>query len=411
MINKKISKIIGPAAGIMVFMMSIGIIPVQAYASETQSIQNEESLSKSGNVNYEIEQNGVKLTITDIIGTRNKIKINATITREDGFDEDIKSHRSIELNMHKEKEESNGGGSSWSYPNKNTIEISSEEKSENGFSEKGNIRADLVIGEYDFNGSLVIPVDFTESFKQYMKTDLDVNIDKNNKVLGFESDAIGTSIIVSRPVEDIRHGSYYSIMEPCFIIKVGNKMYRTDYIGGRSYSEDDETYKCNFESEKLTYNDIKDADSISIIPVKCTMTYDEIEAKYNDSSLYEKLSKEAVTENNVKYNKEVEFTDGTKGEIKVERANNKIRVYCSSDSDIKSFMLAEGISSIFTDGSDDYRNSVYEDDKVICKDENAENQYIAEFEDSHPEMMLETHIDTIMLNSDKFDIGDEIKIK
>ena len=74
-------------------------------------------------------------------------------------------------------------------------------------------------------------------------------------------------------------------------------------------------------------------------------------------------------------------------------------------------MLAEGISSIFTDGSDDYRNSVYEDDKVICKDENAENQYIAEFEDSHPEMMFETHIDTIMLNSDKFDIGDEIKIK
>lgn len=51
MINKKISKIIGPAAGIMVFMMSIGIIPVQAYAAETQSIQNEASLSKSGNVN------------------------------------------------------------------------------------------------------------------------------------------------------------------------------------------------------------------------------------------------------------------------------------------------------------------------------------------------------------------------
>ena len=74
-------------------------------------------------------------------------------------------------------------------------------------------------------------------------------------------------------------------------------------------------------------------------------------------------------------------------------------------------MLAESINSIFTDGSDDYRNFVYEDDKVICKDENAENQYIAEFEDSHPEMMFETHIDTIMLNIHKFDIGDEIKIK
>ena len=411
MINKKISKIIGPAAGIMVFMMSIGIMPVQAYAAETKSIQNEASLSKSGNVNYEIEQNGVKLTVTNVIGTKNRIKMNATITREDGFDEKIQGHRSIELNMYKEKEEFNSGGTSWSYPNENTIEISAEEESENGFSEKGNIRADLVIGEYDFNGSIVIPVDFTESFKQYMKHDLDVNIEKNYNITGFESDVIGTRIIVTRPVDDMMYGNNNSVVDPYFIIKLGNKMYRAMDIGGSGYSSDDETYKCNFESEKLTYNDIKDADSISIIPVKCTMTYDEIEAKYNDSSLYEKLSKEAVTENNVKYNKEVEFTDGTKGEIKVERSNNKIRVYCSSDSDIKSFMLAEGISSIFTDGSDDYRNSVYEDDKVICKDENAENQYIAEFEDSHPEMMFETHIDTIMLNSHKFDIGDEIKIK
>ena len=107
MINKKISKIIGPAAGIMVFMMSIGIIPVQAYAAETKSIQNEASLSKSGNVNYEIEQNGVKLTVTNVIGTKNRIKMNATITREDGFDEKIQGHRSIELNMYKEKEEFN----------------------------------------------------------------------------------------------------------------------------------------------------------------------------------------------------------------------------------------------------------------------------------------------------------------
>ena len=96
MINKKISKIIGPAAGIMVFMMSIGIIPVQAYAAETKSIQNEASLSKSGNVNYEIEQNGVKLTVTNIIGTKNRIKMNATITREDGFNEKIQGHRSME---------------------------------------------------------------------------------------------------------------------------------------------------------------------------------------------------------------------------------------------------------------------------------------------------------------------------
>ena len=105
MINKKLSRIIGPAAGVMVFMMSVGIIPVQAYAAETQSVQNEAALLNDSNVNYEIEQNGVKLKVTDIVGTKNKIKINATITNKDGFGEDIYSHRSIELRMYMDKQE------------------------------------------------------------------------------------------------------------------------------------------------------------------------------------------------------------------------------------------------------------------------------------------------------------------
>lgn len=52
-----------------------------------------------------------------------------------------------------------------------------------------------------------------------------------------------------------------------------------------------------------------------------------------------------------------------------------------------------------------------EDSVIMYKDENAENQYVAEFKDSYPEMMFETHIDVILLSSDKFKIGDEIKIK
>ena len=73
--------------------------------------------------------------------------------------------------------------------------------------------------------------------------------------------------------------------------------------------------------------------------------------------------------------------------------------------------MAESISGLFTDGSEDYSNSIFEDDKVMYKDENAENQYVAEFKDSYPEMMFETHMDVILLSSDKFNIGDEIRIK
>ena len=407
MVNKKISRIIGPAAGIMVFMMSIGIIPVQAYDVDTQSVKSEAAISGNENMNYEIEQNGIKLKITDIIGTKNRIKIDAYITREDGFDEDIHSHRNMELNIYMDKAKVNSSSTSWSYPDNKTIKINSEQESDDGFLEKGNIRADLVLGDYDFNGSLVIPVDFTESFNQYMKKDLDVSFDKNDKITGFESDAIGTRLILLRDIDDTRYG----VSEPSFIIKVGNKIYFASYSGGRSYSSADESYKCYFETQNLTYNDIKDAESISVIPIKSTFTSDDIEKQYKDNSYYEKLLKEAVVSDNIKYNKEVNFTDGTKGELKVERTGDKINIYCSSDSDNKSLILANGIYGIFTDGIDDYSNSIFEKNKTMFKDENTENQYVVQFKDSHPEMMFQANIDILSLNSDKFDIGDEIKIK
>lgn len=411
MVNKKISRIIGPAAGIMVFMMSIGIIPVQAYDVDTQSVKSEAAILGNENMNYEIEQNGIKLKVKDIIGTKNKIKIDASITREDGFDDDIHSHRNIELNIYMDKSNVNSSGTSWSYPDDKTIEINSEQESEDGFLERGNIRADLVIGDYDFNGSLVIPVDFTESFKQYMKKDLDVSFDKNDKITRFESDAIGTRLILLRDIDDTRYGVSDYKIEPSFIIKVENKIYSASYGGGRKYSSDDESYTCYFETQNLTYNDIKDAESISVIPIKSTFESDEIEKQSKDSSYYEKLLKEAVVSDNIKYNKEVNFTDGTKGELKVERTEDKINIYCSSDSDNKSLILAKGIYGIFTDGSDDYSNSIFEDNKTIFKDENTENQYVVQFTDSHPKMMFEANIDIFSLNSDKFDIGNEIKIK
>ena len=106
-----------------------------------------------------------------------------------------------------------------------------------------------------------------------MKHDLDVNIEKNYNITGFESDVIGTRIIVTRPVDDMMYGNNDSVVDPYFIIKLGNKMYRAMDIGGSGYSSDDETYKCNFESEKLTYNDIKDADSISTMIVHYMKNY------------------------------------------------------------------------------------------------------------------------------------------
>ncbi len=65
MINKKVSKIIGPVAGVMGFMIAMGAVSVPVYAAET-------ILSQSADSNYEINQNGVKFKVTNIIGTRDE---------------------------------------------------------------------------------------------------------------------------------------------------------------------------------------------------------------------------------------------------------------------------------------------------------------------------------------------------
>ena len=47
----------------------------------------------------------------------------------------------------------------------------------------------------------------------------------------------------------------------------------------------------------------------------------------------------------------------------------------------------------------------------MYKDENAENQYIVQFNDSYPDKTFEVHFDSIILNSDKFGIGSEIAVR
>lgn len=52
-----------------------------------------------------------------------------------------------------------------------------------------------------------------------------------------------------------------------------------------------------------------------------------------------------------------------------------------------------------------------EDSVIMYKDENAENQYIVQFNDSYPDKTFEVHFDSIILNSDKFGIGSEIAVR
>lgn len=394
MINKKVSKIIGPVAGVMGFMIAMGAVSVPVYAAET-------IVSQSADSNYEINQNGVKFKVTNIIGTKNRVKINAIIERKDGIS-DI-DHRNLQFNIYMENSEEGPSSMSWgTYGDQNKIKIEADNESEDGFSEKGNIRADVVMGEYDFNGSLVIPVDFTESFKQVMEKDLNAKVNDDIKIVKFESDAIGTRLIVDEPLDENGFVRSYYVDSMNYIIKVDDRIYKIMSMG---HSYDDSNNQI-YETEDLKYNDIKDAGKISIIPLKCTMTDEERENYYKNIS--EDFVNSKVTSDNVVYNNEILFTDGTKGEIKAERAEHKIKLYCSSDSDKKSMLMATGLTGIYTDKEE------YFDElgcSTVYKDKDNEHQYVVEFNDTNNDKTTEVFLHGLISNIDKFELGDEITVK
>ena len=135
------------------------------------------------------------------------------------------------------------------------------------------------------------------------------------------------------------------------------------------------------------------------------MTQDEIEAYYNkNNDSYEKNLKE---DNKVEYLEKISFADGTEGKISVVREENKIKVYCNSDSDFKSKLMAINMSAAYTD--ENYYSGL--DDKTIFKDKDNDNQYVIEFNDIESNRKANLYVNDIVSNIDKFVIGNEVKIK
>ena len=185
---------------------------------------------------------------------------------------------------------------------------------------------------------------------------------------------------------------------------------------------DDNIYYCNFPSysdekdgreydnyaaEYLTYDKFKNAGEIKIIPVNNTMTDEEMEEFYNrdNSEIYDKYVK---VDNGVKYPEKIIFCDGSEGNFNVVREDNKIKIYCSSDSDLKSMIMAVNVYGYYTD-NEEYYNELT--GRTVYKDKDKDNQYVIEYDDSEKNQSIDFDYNYIIYNIDKFTLGDEIKIK
>ncbi|MBE6072874.1 MAG: DUF4179 domain-containing protein, partial [Clostridium butyricum] len=310
--KKKIVKLLGPVAGIMSFMLFTGIFTTSAFAEQTNTssvtITQNSTKDYKKVINKSIEQNGVKVTLVDVVATKHKIKANIKLECSKGLQDEKQVGLLVQgvYNM----QDSWGGGESRANIDDNTIIIELENDCEdnNEYKSNGDYRLDIVLPYYKVNVGMDIPLDFTNEFAKvkenevsiYVK-DLDINIKK------VESDILGTNIYYTEKAKDYsNHNFYNEVQDPILLLKVGDKMYVADSYGGVDWIGDNEDDKLDYEtyySKDATYDKVTTSDAISIIHISNDITnaesnkfYDE---KYKDG--YEINEEDYTTDQNVSF--------------------------------------------------------------------------------------------------------------
>ncbi|NFN95059.1 DUF4179 domain-containing protein [Clostridium botulinum] len=425
MLNKKLSKILGPILGVMVFMTSLGLGQVKALAddkvSETSVTCENTSYDKeedySVKINKSVEQNGFKITLDNVIGTKHNLKVQVKIQNDKAFNQDKMDNIISEVTFG--KSDCCGGGSSEDYINDKTLLLTIEKEidDEEEFPEKGELRMDIVIPNYKINVGIDTYVDFSEAFKNTLEMKSSSKIPEFNFTLNkLESNVMGTRLECTTPWQDFDERrkdpveSQYSLM----ILKAGDRMYETDKSG--SHSSNHENIIETYESKSVTYDKVKDNQKLSLIPIVCYMSRDEINKMYNEDEIKnnEKLNFNKETLNNVRYLKSFEFSDGTKGEIyNIERKDNKIKVYCKGNTDKSGLLMA---SNMFMNYEVDESNIMFSDmynngkGKSFYKDSNDDLGYVVEFNSVEKDRMINLNIKPVINQIDKFKIGKEVEL-
>ncbi|WP_252225864.1 DUF4179 domain-containing protein [Clostridium sp. ZBS2] len=425
MLNKKLSRILGPVIGVMVFMTSLGVGQVKVLADdninkasaicENTSYDKEEDYSVK--INKSVEQNGLKITLDSAIATKHKLKILVKVESKESIDKE-KADNLISIVTFGENFRDSSGY--WNdYKDDKTFFINiNEESDEEEFLEKDSLRVDIVIPTYKINVGIDADVDFSKSFKESVKKKMNTKIPEFDfTVNNIESDIMGTTINYSGPwienrfEKDEPSDSHHS----CIILQVGDKMYKAKR-GGSSASKENGT-NGKFVCESLNYDKFKESEKISIIPLVSYVSYDRLNEMCENedrSEYYEKINNYKEIKDNVKYLKSFDFYDGSKGEIyNIERNDNKIKVYCKGESEKESLLM---VTNIFMDYQLDIKNvnysNSYESRKNMSfyKDLNDEFGYVVEFNNVPKDKTMDVNFDFNINKIDKYEIGNEVEL-
>ncbi|MVX65466.1 DUF4179 domain-containing protein [Clostridium chromiireducens] len=413
MVNKKISKVLGPILGVMGFMLAIGVLESPVLAADNVQVTStyfdsttsaETYKDYSINVNKSVIQNGLKITLEKALATKHKLNAVIKVESTQPFDQ-TKNDNSIVQLLYGENH-FGGQGMSSNYIDDKTLLITiDQDNNEEDFPENGDLRLDVVFPNYKVNIGMDVSVDFSESFKKTIEKDISTKISGSDCTLNkLESDVLGTVVTYKEPPKD--HEDRY--MDSSMILKVGDKMYKLRSSGS---SSDSQGIKGTYESKAATYDILKDQKDISIIPLACDITWDEFRKSHENNNTKEYESKETI--NNVRYSKSFDFSDGSKGEISnIERNDNSVKVYCKGTSEKASLLMASSMSIYyqFVEGQTNYTD--YDSDKYMSfyKDPNDALGYIVEFNDVKKDKALELIFRENIEQIDRYNIGNEIQV-
>lgn len=419
MINKKLSRILGPVLGIMGFMLTIGVMeaPVfaeknvqakSAYSTNLAAVENKDYFL---NIDKSETQNGIKVTVDKVIATKHKLKVLLKVEGDKPID--IMGHDNSIFEITYGENNSYGYTSTYdNYIDDKTMLITLERDNYEGeYPQSGELRVDVVFSNYKVNMGIDIPVDFGESFNNITEKDISGRIPKfDYKLDKLEADVMGTRITYIEPKRDMNEEEKYSALyRPVILFKAGDRIYKTNSNG--SFLGEDGAEIGNYEVKSVNYDKVKDEKNISIIPIICDINWEELDKLYEkDENKKENISKETIS--NVSYEKTLNFSDGSKGEIySIERNNSSIKVYCKGKSEKESLLMASNLEAYYQSKEGENDHNFYDSENVsFYKDPKDTLGYIVEFENVEKDKAVELGFDNIIKYSNRYKLENEIKL-
>lgn len=428
MINKKLSKTIGPILGITAFMLASGVTYTPAFADDiaatTTTTTAAVSVTSTDNttstppkdysvaINKSAEENGIKVTVNSALATKHNLKVTLKIEGITDF-KSVGHDNSLFAVSYGDKDHGFGHNYSRQYLDDKTMLLTLENDNYEGeYPKSGNLRVDVVLSNYKVNIGMDIPVDFTNSINNVFTKDITGTIPQLNYTLKkLDSDSMGTTISYTEPKQneaDINENNEF--WDSKILLKASDKYYKLD-SRGNSIGEDD-AITGYYKSKLPNYDTIKDEKDISIIPILYKISIgDSGKADTYDKNSNRNSTNDSV--NNLSYQKDFSFSNGSKGTIyNIERNDNRVKVYCKGQSESESLFIAGNmyLNYNYVKGQND--NIFYNNDCTsFYKDPKDSLGYIVEFDNVQKDKAATLNIDPIIMESiDTYKMGDEIEL-